>query len=177
MKRPPAATMFFGHPAIVLAMGGAFLWVAYLWLRGEAGGAGALALLVAAVACAKANDRRQHYRQWKREWDIMGGKLPVGRISFATLKVGIAILCWVAMAVAALEWMDDPDRRWLAVLFWCATGLGLLNRLLQWRKSRKPARLREAPVSLCLRAPLRSPSLADARAALPDYCRTLLTPR
>jgi hypothetical protein len=177
MKRPPAAVMFFGHPAITLAVALAFLWVAYLWLQAEASGVAALAALIAAGSCGKANDRYREYRQWKREWDLMGGKPTAAPTGGPKLKLLLGLLAWCLLAAAALDAMAEPQTRWLAMLFWGATALGLLNRLLLWRKSRPPARAREAAVSVCLRKPGRSPSFAEARSALPDYCQRLLAGR
>ncbi len=177
MTRPPAATMFFGHPVILLLAGAGLLWTGYSWVMGEGEGLAAFMFLVLCSACAKANDRYENYRQWKREWDIMSGKAARARLRLGALRLPAAIATWCLFAAFALQWMNDPELRWAALLFWAATGIGTIGRLWSWLTRTSRGRSRNAPVTVCLRVPGRSPGVGQAQAALPDYCRELLARR
>lgn len=177
MNRPPATTMIFGNPVVFLTVGAAFLWTGYLWLAGRGDGVTVFALLIAASYCARASDRYDKYRQWKREWDIMSGKAAARGASLRALRVPASIGMWLVLAAAAAQMMNDPEQRWAALLFWAGSALGFINMARLAIKRRTPARRRDSAVSLCLRVPGRSPGIAQAQAALPDYCQQLLARR
>jgi hypothetical protein len=178
MKRPTAFQFVLGNPLVGLAIFAVACVVWVRWWQGEAAPLAALIALFAVLFAGQAFDTVNDYRHKQREWKAMAGE-PLGGVSLRQLKglrIVLAVILWGGMAYLAYDMRNDPEMR---VAVWCFVAgsvLGFAN--LFWRampkRSAKPKQWKDVPVTQCLSAPSRSPSLAQAVYDLPPRIGGLL---
>jgi len=180
MNRPGFLTWLIGNPLSLAALWLFTAFLAYAWYAWQAPVLFPIVVGVIALAAINASEHLGEYRQWKREWDSMGGDGPSltrALVRSRGVRVVIGGAVWCAMAYGALVAGKQPETQAAAGLFWLGT-LGLIvvsiYRLIRRRRARpKPQEIRDVPVTLCLAVPQRSPEPREAYAALPEYCRFL----
>lgn len=166
-----------GHPVVSVTLVLFTCWLGYRYWLGVIEPTAVLIVGVIALSAAKANQRYSAYQQWKLEWSLMGGHDPRVRVSPRAFKNVLGIASWFGLLALALN-NAHPELRWAVALFWFATMVMVLAAAYRWwRARRRPNRPREVAVSVRLAKPLRSPSLSEAYAALPDHCRAMLARR
>jgi hypothetical protein len=183
MKRPSLRAYVLGNPAVVIG-----LWIGTAVLTYKCFHDNVLsplpAILVGLASLTASRDCAQltKYHRWKREWDAMSGVPPKPPLLSRAPGLGLvmAILAWSGVAVFVGEHQDEPDYRVAAGWFWIATGviiLVLLFRGLRWLAAQRRRSSPERPVDVTVLVgmPSESPTPAQAMAAIPEYCRRLLT--
>lgn len=182
MNRPGPFTYFIGNPISVLALFALTAWLAYQWYSGAASGFLPLVTGGVALAANNARERLEKYRQWNREWDSMGGARssnPLGAVlRNPNAKPMIGVALWLIFAFGLIAMADSPEKRVAIVLFALGTLVligGALYRLARRNRvsSTKAKEVGDLPVTQCMRTPSQSPSVQQAFAALPPYCRSL----
>jgi len=178
MKRPTVIQFILGNPIVGLAIFAAACLVWYRWWQGQAAGVGAVLMLFAVTIAGQAFDTVNDYRHKQREWKALAGE-PLGGISLQhlkTLRVALAIPIWCAMAWYLWRERHDPEMQLAGWLFIAGSVLGFAN--LIWRARSKPVakpkQWKDLPVTQCLGAPARSPSLGQAVYDLPPRVGGLL---
>jgi hypothetical protein len=180
MNRPSRFSYAIGNPVSVLGILGFGGFLLYRWWTGQAPGMAAVFAFVMISSAVTASDRIGQYAAWKRQWDALGG------VSTPTLRQRIAAVPGLRAVVLL--------GVWLGIVYYGSVGthdawgrigilIGVLGvpavlavaavaRLVGWVRSRRRRRL--MPVAICLRRPRRAVTPAQAKAAVPDYCRALL---
>ncbi len=183
MNRPSAFTYFIGNPISLIGVWLLTAFLAYQWYAN--GGPGILPIItgIAAISASNAYQRIDKYRLWKREWEAMNGVATTGTMTgdlmrTTAFRVVVGGAIWCAFAYGALTIGNQPGGKAAAGLFWLGTLVlivGGLYRLVRRNRAAAPkqAAIRDVPVTQCLRAPMQSPSLQQAFASLPEYCRPL----
>jgi hypothetical protein len=180
VKRPGPLVFAFGHPLSVTLLALIAVYCIYEWWRGEIAPTGAVIAFFAAAYAGHVNKTYERYRVWKREWDIMEGRAPTSATRVLArrgpLRIALGVVVWGAWGYVAITDANAPGMQIPAACFWLAT-LALLVvgifRLLRLRKSRRQIASRDVAVTVCLEIPRQSPTLDQARSALPRYCAAL----
>lgn len=182
MRKPGPATFLFGNPATVLAAIGATAFFGYQWWSNGVSPLPAIIAFLAACQSMRSTDQLQKYNEWKREWEAMEGKATASNGAPFTLtpivRFAIGLPLWCLGAYATSTVGDAPSAKVGAGLFWL--GSLLMGAVLTYRAlARKPqtvavAKPSDPCVSVCLSPPQFSPSLAEARASIPSYCKALI---
>lgn len=203
MNKPAFSQYLLGHRVTVLAALLLAAFASYRWLTQQEHHED-ISWLVPAVALLlckssfRARTRISEFTQWNGAWNAMaGGPERVGGDAKARAprRPRSPLVRFVLLAVtslACLSWLSvhahesgSPEYAGVAVAFVAASAWGAwipAASLLRWAWSPSgvSARARGAGhfvVSQCLRIPRMSPGLGAVRAALPDYCQTLLLAR
>jgi uncharacterized membrane protein YedE/YeeE len=167
----------FGNPLSLLVAAGGAIYFAYQWWTGRTSLTVVVIAVLAAGYAMGAGERLQKYHEWKREWEAMEGKAPGHRYRWLRtpmrgLHIVLGLGAWAGTAYFLLTHADQPRMALPAGLFGIATLVMIfaaVYRLVQrWRARPKP--YREVPVTLCVRLPRRSPTVAEALDALPEHC-------
>ncbi len=183
MRRPGALVFLFGNPLIAFALLCAGCYCGYAWWTGQMQTLPAFVVILAACYAFRASDQYQAYRDWKREWDAMEGRVPSRRLARVfrrggPLHIVAAVCAWCVCAALILAKQDQPFWQIPADSFWLATALMILVALYRavrnWRV-RSPAKIEDVPVTVCLSVPRRSPAASQLFGALPAYCARLLS--
>jgi hypothetical protein len=181
MKRPGPIVWLFGNPASVILLVIAAIYFIYQWSSNHGAGAAALIAFIAAGYGAGASDQLLKYQQWKREWAAMEGKASGAAFAklYPVVRVVFASAVWCLFGYLALQPSSDPAMHVAVALFWLATLVMIVGGIANLIRRRKPRKqtIRDVPVTVCLSVPHRSPTLAQAFAALPNYCRPLFADR
>lgn len=173
MRPPSIPQRLFGNPVSALVLMLTALFVIFRWLTGDASGLVAFGLALVAGYSAKAYERVAAYSAWKREWDMMNGK-PRGS-SWRLPRIGglryiLGGVAWVFLALLAIGSADDLALRIPVMLFWLATAVMVVAGIYRLVRG-GPRRARDGDsVRVCLGRPVLSPSVEEARKALPHYC-------
>lgn len=171
MRPPTSLQWLVGNPisALVLMLGAIYL--AYLWLVEGAGmGVGLLAILVGGYA-GRSAERVNAYTRWKREWEGLGGSRGPFRLPrIPNLKYVCGVGAWLFLAAMAIGSADDPAMRIPVMLFWLATAVMMVTGVHRLMRSGPGQTRRSDNVRVCLGRPMSSPSVEEARKALPHYC-------
>jgi len=180
MNRPGLLTCLIGSPIGGLCSLGGAGYAGYLALTGQGSGWLGLGAVLLTGCALKAGEAVRRYDAWKREWDAMNGapspRKPVLRGLLRWVFRALALVLWAYVARASLEASVDPDLTIPVILFWIGSaGMLALMGLRLVRRLRPARRAKPQFVTICA-TPRRSPSVAEAYAALPDYCRQLLVP-
>ena len=178
MKPPAIRTQFLGHPLVggpLILVGLGLLYTC--WHIGQGAVIVAPVALILLLSVTRASEQMTAYRAWKREWDAMG--------EAPTRPKHAAAIIWLSVAVGfvAVAFLgSQPDLLSVEHLLGWPLGIAavllgaLLLRGLIRRLGRRRVRLdRAMPVKVvatALRPPL---PLAAAYAALPAYCRQLMS--
>lgn len=177
MKRPAPYIYLVGNPVSMLAIALLAIYLAYEWWIGVASPVVPIVAFALATSAFKANDRLEHYQEWKREWQAMNGEAPTaGRllVPARTVRLVLGGIGWCVMAFFALNPGDQPELQVASVMFWILTLVLIANAIYRWFKQRRGQRpARDEPVAICPPVPRQSPALKQAYAELPDYCVTL----
>ena len=145
------------------------------------------AALMLSKASLLARGRIAAYKRWNRAWDAMSGT-GGNRVARSRTRVGRALLAWLAwlgLGVWLLnphpQFAGTPVRGLYAAAFSALTLWGVSVPVLgaaRWLRRRVGAirvrRPRDHVVAIALPVPRRSPTVADAVAMLPPYCRALM---
>jgi hypothetical protein len=177
MKRPAPYIYLVGNPASMLAIALLAIYLVYEWWIGVASPVAAIVAFALAASAFKANDRLEHYQEWKREWQVMNGEIPAaGRllVPARTVRVVLGGIGWCVMAAFSLNPGTQPELQIASVMFWILTLVLIANAIYRWFKQRRGARpTRDEPIAICLSVPRQSPALRQAYAELPAYCVAL----
>jgi len=148
-----------------------------------------LAPFMGALIIGQALRARWHYRQYKalkQAWEEAAGIAQKRAQTRATARRTLTVLGSAGLWWGCLWWLSShhghADAEQIAVLLWLLiTGAWTcwgLWRVGQWARRRKQAiqtqRERDYVVSVALPAARVTPTVANIRAALPDYCLRLL---
>jgi hypothetical protein len=173
MKRPRTATLMTGHPLVAapLCILHAVVGVACTYSAGFGWGTLYCLVFIAWVTnCAKEAAR---YRAWKREWDALDpDHRPPARLRGARNLIGAAVI------VGGGYWLfatyGDPASPAHLIVTLLAFGAPVLAvaALLLRRRRRGSSTPQPWFVSQAISRPLPAPSVAEAFARLPDYCRS-----
>lgn len=171
MRPPTSLQWLVGNPvsALVLMLGAIYL--AYLWLVEGAGmGVGLLAIVIGGYA-GRCAERVNAYTRWKREWEGLGGSRGPFRLpKVPGLKYVFGVGAWLSLAAMVIGSANDPAMRIPVVLFWLATAVMVVAGVYRLVRSGSGQTRRSDSVRLCLGRPMLSPSVEEARKALPHYC-------
>jgi hypothetical protein len=180
MKRPAPYIYLVGNPLSMSVIALLAIYLAYEWWIGVGSPVAAIVAFALAASAFKANDRLEHYQEWKREWQAMNGETPTaGRllVPARTVRLVLGGGAWCVMAFFSLNPGDQPELQIASVIFWILTLVLVANAIYRWCRQRRGARpTRDEPVTICLSVPRQSPALRQAYAELPDYCVTLFEP-
>jgi hypothetical protein len=185
MRRPGPLVFLFGNPLSAFALLCAACYCGYAWWTGQMQTLPALVVVLAACYAFRASDQYRSYRDWKREWDAMEGRVPSQRLARVFRRGGplhiIAALCaWAVCAVLILAKQDQPFWRLPVATFWLATALMIvvaIYRAVKRSRARRAPKIEDVPVTVCLRVPRRSPAAEKSFAMLPAYCVALIPGR
>lgn len=179
MRRPPLPVMLMGHKLTALPIWAGIFVTGYRTWIGVQDATGLIVFVALGVLCGKASQRREAYLGWKRDWEAMNGTTPRQRYEANFLRNVVAVLAWLLGAFIASALMYNDHDRWIAILFWLGSFVFFARRVAIWHRSRQPpARSgKQTPVTVCLRRPVSAPSVEQAYAQLPAYCRELLLRR
>ncbi|MBI1262763.1 MAG: hypothetical protein GC184_13675 [Rhizobiales bacterium] len=178
MNRPGFLTWLIGNPLSLIGMWLLTAFLAYAWYAWQAPVLFPIVAAVVALSSLNANEHLGEYRQWKREWQAVGGEGGASVINalFRSRVVRFVVggIIWCAFAYAAITAGNQQGMQAVAGLFWLGT-MGLIARRIyrfarRNRAKPKPQEIRDVPVTQCLPVSQQSPGLAQALAALPDYC-------
>jgi len=179
MKRPGALVFFFGNPAVLLILVLVTLYLAYAWLADDGAPVPALVAFIALGYGASCSNELRKYKDWKQEWDAMGGKAPGTRISSQNLPIRIllGIPAWLFGLYLVMSAGDDSGAQFAKTCFWLATAIGigtLLYRGMRRGQSATSTSANYPDVTVCLAVPRSSPSVQEAHTQLPGYCLSLM---
>jgi hypothetical protein len=179
MKRPGPLVWLFGNPLTVIALVIAAMYFIYQWWSNQGSPVAALIAFLVAGYSAGASDQILKYQQWKREWDAMEGRASGPGIArfYPALRIVFGLSVWCVFAFFALQPSNDPAMHVASGLFWIATLIMIGGGIVRQFRRRKPAKqtVRDVPVTLCVPVSRNSPTVAQAFAALPDYCHPLFS--
>jgi hypothetical protein len=173
MMRPRTSTLVAGHPLVMvpLFLLHAFLGVAYTYTEGF--GWLSLYALVFLGWLANCYKEAARYREWKREWDALDPDhrppRPIRAGAQWMVAAGIIIGCfWLFLH------FDDPTSAAHIIAPMVVVGIPLLwiASVLLRRRNRQRPNSQDWIVSQAISRPLPAPSVAEAFARLPDYCRS-----
>jgi Flp pilus assembly protein TadB len=178
MKRPAPIVYLFGNPLSVVALVIAALYLAYAWWAAQGSGALAFIALLVASYSFKASDQLSKYNHWNREWNAMEGRASGARgggTKVSNLRALIGIVALGAAFIFVLNSANTPGMRVAAVLIGLALAVAVVGTVMRARrKSTKPLQAaRDVAVTVCLPPMKAAPTLAQARAAVPGYCKPL----
>ena len=188
MNAPPALVLLFGNWfgfLVALAVGGTHVVIWYQnqltvpwWVLG-------LGLIVIAQAL-RVRWRYTQYRDWRRAAEELSGAADMRRAAAARRRPVLIALASAALWCGCIWWVGthsarDPTSEVAAVL-WFGISLAWLwvgiRRLWRWighkRQIAAIRREREHVVALAVPTGHAAPTVDEARAALPDYCKALL---
>ncbi len=180
MSRPGLLTYLVGNPVSALLVVFATL---ILVVGAFSGSVHWLVALVAVIVTGHAmgcNRRLQEYGRWKREWDGMGGQATAKKslralAKLLSLRILFGVGGWLLLAFLTLGAAHQPGAGILVALFWLGSAFLLGNAVYRAIRRRRAGRkATNVTVRVCLAVPRSSPSLAQANAALPDYCRLVM---
>jgi hypothetical protein len=179
MKRPPPLTMLLGHPFMAWPVWGGIIITGYRTWNGLQDATGLIVFLVIGALCGKASQARDAYLGWKHDWEAMNGTTPQQRSQATFLRTVTLILVWSFFAFVASALMYRDDDRWMAILFWLCSLAYAVVRIAKWRRVRhsRTRPTKQIAVAVVVRKPAQSATIAQAYAALPDYCRQLFEAR
>ena len=177
MRAPSNFTMAIGHPLVAtpVVLGGfGLLYVACL--GGPSAMPCGLSGVVVLAVIGRAHKTASAYRAWRREWLAMAGEPDLENLRIkgvlATILFAFLIFATIAFVQSsprsigrALGWVIGLTPLWLATL-----AVWMMVR----RKRDRSTSSERVPVKVVAKALLPAPPLADAYAALPEYCQRLL---
>jgi hypothetical protein len=183
VNRPSPFTYFIGNPLSLIGVWLLTAVLAYQWYAN--GGPGILPIItgIAGISAANAYQRIDKYRLWKREWEAMDGVRTTGTITGdlmqnTAFRVVVGGTIWCLFGYGVLTLGNQPGAQIAAASFWLGTLVmigGLLYRLARRNKAApKAQKIRDVPVTQCLRVPMQSPNLQQSYTSLPEYCAPLL---
>lgn len=180
MNAPSLQVQLLGNPLLLI---GTTLFLAAALTASATGAWSAETILIALVffapVAAAANQLRR-YRQWKREWDAMGGKATPGLTWFGGGKrrVGLALIVYAVIDIGLFYYGSQDGNIVGFVVMTALLVVGLVAAAIGQALSKRTGRKQPSVVyaAVLLRRPGHSPNLGDAYAALPEYCRRLLPP-
>ena len=181
MKRPTSFQFVLGNPITGLVVFGLACFVWYKWSKGDAATLAAGLMLIAVLTVGKAFDVVNNYRHKQREWEILSGQPVTGGVNpkrMRQVRIAFAMWAWIGMAFLAWRSRDQPDMKIAAWAFAAGSVIGLIGLIWKnWpkRRSRK-SQWKDIAVSLCLKTPSRSPSVAQTVRELPGIYAALLAP-
>jgi hypothetical protein len=165
MKPPGPFTWLIGNAVIslVLMVGG--VAVVGMWLMGTANGWAAFGAAMLASLAARASEKVRAHAAWEREWNGRGGGVALSRNW--RMLLGMAAWAWLAW-LSLLPAEGDPTLQVASGLFWLASVLMVVVGAARFARARIGRRApKQTMVKVCLRVPLRSPSVQEAYGALP----------
>jgi O-antigen/teichoic acid export membrane protein len=177
MNRPPLKTRIAGHALVVGPLSLLAVWSVYALSQDTNRWPMTVLAVMLAGWSLNANEVMARYKAWQRAWNSMAPARPRS-VAIPWRKLGAV----VAIALPILYLGAHPERPGYSMalggLIIGLLGL-LLARLWQWVRHRKGrARQGDELVRVTVRRPLLPvPSLAQAYAALPDYCQHVLQGR
>jgi hypothetical protein len=154
----------------------------YGWLTGKDTPVGIVLLAFVMAATAKgARATILRYRAWEREWNGIEDPAPRARRR-RSFTLFLALVCLGSLIWTMSYPANGPDGdRVVAEAMFLLTAAALvlrmlyvlLSRLRTWRRDRREATA--SIVRLSLPLPRNAPTVAEATAALPSYCKDLLS--
>ena len=176
MMRPRTSTLIAGYPLVTVPL---FLldgFLGYLFTANEGFGFGTLLALLFAGWLANCAKEAARYRAWRQDWDALDpGRQPrqAMRVSGKSLKL-LAALALVLGTVWLFVNYDDPKSvaHEIAPILVIVLPLLGIARLCFRRRPGKPSHPQAWMVTQAISRPLTAPSVAEAFARLPDYCRS-----
>ena len=179
MREPSAQSKLFASPPIFFGTWGCAAWsVCQLSQHPDAW---PLAILFCGclVPVMKADKQIKAYRDWKRDWDnVGGGTAPPPRKVKAVHVLGL-ILALPLLSILLFAGQHGGSQAVVGVFLILGAPIVAMAGLVRlWRMARRGGAKRAArvqPVRIAVRRPLRPvPSLSAAYQALPPYCQELL---
>lgn len=190
-KSPGLVGFLIGNPVSVVVIVGASGWYLYRWWYDSAPFVFgihydwiALLSVVMIFQSINAGKRVAEYREWKRNWYAMQGRQPPSLFGFLNRIPGFRWLVLAGIsggaAYYAMLYPHDPQVQTLAkpviAAFPVLVVIAILYRLERAFRQWWMRYQRAKPVRQCRSRPRRSPRVAQAYTALPDYCQRLLDP-
>lgn len=188
MNAPPAFVLLFGHWLgflVALAVGGTHVVIWYQNQTTVPWWVLALGLFVIAQAL-RVRWRYTQYRDWRRAAEEVSGVADMRRAAAARRRPVLVWLASAALWFGCIGWVEirgahDPlsglaDVLWLGVSFaWLWMGVRLLWRWVS-RKRQMAAMRRERDHVVAISQPTQrsTPTVDEAREAVPEYCKALL---
>ena len=173
MKRPRTSTLITGHPLVAapLCILHAVVAIACTSSQGFNGVTLYCLVFIAwAMNCAK---EAAGYRAWKREWDALDPDYrPPARLRGARNLIGAAIIVGAGFWLFATYGDPSSPAHLIVTLLAIAVPVLAVAALLLRRRKRGSSTPDTWLVSQAVSRPLPAPSVAEASARLPDYCRS-----
>jgi hypothetical protein len=179
MRPPSAQTRLLASAPVFFGTWGIAAWSLYQVSQQD--GAWPLLLLSggAVAAVMKADAQVKSYKDWKRDWDHMGGgaallprKVKLGQVLGLILALPLLSILLFAGQHGGAQAVLGVLLLFGAPVVAIAALVGLWRRV---RRGRVKRAARVQPVSIAVRRPLLPvPSLSAAYQALPPYCQQLL---
>jgi hypothetical protein len=181
-----------GNTLAVTVIGGFAGLTSYAWLAAP-GAERPFSWLIPVFAVAlagtagKARQRVRAYAAWKRSWETMAGDSPEGTAKPPKRRGLPPKAFFITLWCVLLLWMLTDTNRQVtlgyalgATTFLLLTAWGALTLLVRLiRRALRSSPAKASPgghvVAICLPVPGSSATPGDHAAALPGYCRTLLT--
>lgn len=175
MNRPKASTLIVGYPLVTVPL---FLldgWFGYTATANTGFGWGTLLALLFGAWLVKCSEEAGRYRAWRRDWNALDPNYRPPQPLRLAIRVMMAlpILLGFFWLLANFNDPSSPAR----LIAW---GIGVaipmlwIARLILRRRKRRPTS-QDWIVTQAIPRSLPAPSVAEAYARLPDYCRPLLT--
>jgi len=179
MTRPRTSILVVGYPLVTVPL---FLmdgFVGYVFTDSQGFGWGTLLALLFAGWLAKCSGEASRHRAKQREWNALDPDYRPRRPLLAAVRLIVRLIV-AAPIVLGCFWLfvnfDDPSSPARLITLVAAVAIPALwiAGLLLHRRKRRPTS-HEWIVTQAITRSLPAPSVAEAYAQLPDYCRPLLT--
>lgn len=180
MNRPRTNMLVMGHPLIGVPMLLADAVAGFAYTDSAGFGLGTVFALVFAGWVTNCMQQRARYCSWQRQWNSLDPNYRAPQPIRTTLRHLRALIIVGPLAAGAF-WLlanfNDPTSaaHVLAPLVVVGLPLIILAALFARRRKRQP-KAREWTVSQAVTRPQPVPTVAEAFASLPDYCRPLFSP-
>jgi hypothetical protein len=172
MMKPRNSILIAGRPLVAVPMISLCGFVGVLAVVNDGFGWPMLILLVLGGWFGNCMNVAGQYRAWRRDWDALDPDYrpprPVRAMGRAVAAVPVFLGClWL------LRHYDDPTSAAHVIAPMLVVGLPLLwIARLVLRRKRRQRNPRAWIVAQAISRPLPAPSVAEAFARLPDYCRS-----
>lgn len=180
MNRPRTNMLVMGHPFVGAPMLLADAFVGYVYTDSAGFGFGTLIALIFAGWVTNCMKLAAQYRAWKREWNALDPNYQAPQPVKNTLRY-VRALFIAGPILAGIFWLaahySDPTSaaHWLAPLVAIALPILWLVSVFA-RRQKRQAKAREWTVAQAATRPQPAPTVAEAFASLPEYCRPLFSP-